>query len=57
MFRAIAAWIVVIVSGAMILPAALTRMVDYPLYYAPLLAVWLAALIVAAMVTASVKHK
>ena len=57
MFRAIAAWIVVAVSGFMILPAAVTRMIDYPLYYAPLLAVWLAALIVAAMVTRSVKQK
>ena len=57
MFRATAAWIVVVISGFMILPAAVTRMIDYPLYYAPLLAVWLAALIVAAMVTGSVKQK
>lgn len=57
MFLAIAAWIVVAFSGAMILPAAVTRMIDYPLYYAPLMAVWLAALIVAAMVTISVKQK
>lgn len=57
MFQAIAAWVVVLVSGAMILPAAVTRMIDYPLYYAPLLAVWLVALIVAAIVTKSVKQK
>lgn len=57
MFRAIAAWLVVAVSGFMILPAAVTRMINYPLYYAPLMAVWLAALIVAAIVTASVKQK
>lgn len=57
MFRATAAWIVVVISGAMILPAAVTRMIDYPFYYAPLMAVWLAALIVAAMVIASVKQK
>ena len=57
MFRAIAAWLVVAVSGFMILPAVATRMINYPLYYAPLLAVWLVALTAAAIVTASVKQK
>lgn len=51
MVRAIAAWIVVAVSGFMILPKALGQMIHYPWFYAPLLGIWVAALAVAAAAT------
>lgn len=58
MFRAIAAWLIVGLSGAMILPKALGQMINYPLFYAPLVIVWLASFMVAASVTRdAVKQK
>lgn len=51
MVRAAAAWTIVAVSGLMILPKALGQMIHHPWLYAPRLAVWAAALIVAAAAT------
>lgn len=51
MLRAAAAWVIVALSGLMILPKALGQMIHHPWLYAPLLGIWVAALIVAGAVT------
>lgn len=42
MLRDAAAWLVVSVSGVMILPKSFDQMIHFPWVYAPLAAIWLA---------------
>lgn len=58
MVRSVLCWVVVLVSGAMILPKALAQMIHHPWLYGPLLLAWVACLIVTVVVTrdARLKH-